>query len=140
MLRTVVVLVALCVSGDVAAEQLRAPDGTVKDVPEASVEYALRDGYTRLGTLYFRRADGGVAELIDDPEAERYAAREGWWKMGDAEIADYKAKRAERRAQQISDEVADEMRWWRKPGNIAVIVGVALGLAILLAYSLRKKS
>lgn len=92
------------------AERLRGPNGQVREVPEASVEYAIKDGWTRLPKVKMRKPDGGLVDM--DEDLVDAAERLGAWRMTAKEIADEaEAKRA------VVDAEAERTRpgWFEEP-------------------------
>jgi hypothetical protein len=80
------VAVVLLWAGLVDAERLRAPDGAIREVPEASVAYALNDGYQRLRKVRMRKPDNTTVDVDEDQVAD--ATRRGLWQMTPKEVAD----------------------------------------------------
>jgi len=80
-----VVVMGLCGSSAAAPIRLSAPDGTVKEVPAESVDYARKDGYARFPQVYMRVPDEKVSTIGEDlvPAAEGI----GYWRMTSAEVA-----------------------------------------------------
>ena len=85
----VVVVILLAVRPLATAERLRAPDGSVRDVPTASAEFALKDGYTRIPKVLMRRPMGmGDSDVYEiDEDAVDDALARGWWRLTPSEIA-----------------------------------------------------
>jgi hypothetical protein len=89
------------------AERLRARDGTIRDVPEESVDFALKDGYQRLPTVFMRDRSGSVREVYEDM-AKDAEEQEGWWRMTPSEVAAYRSKQLDERLARIGREVRAE--------------------------------
>ncbi|TMQ26341.1 MAG: hypothetical protein E6J90_04505 [Deltaproteobacteria bacterium] len=116
MSRWIVVTILLwCSVSD--AERLRGPNGQVRDVPEASVEYAIKDGWTRIPKVKMRKPDGGVVDMDDD--LVEAAERRGAWRMTAKEITDdAEAKRAQAEAKRAQAEAKAERTkpgWFEEP-------------------------
>lgn len=86
MKRIAVVALMVVGLGIAHAERLRAPNGEIKDVPESSVDFALKDGYTRLPKVHMKTPDGCVVmvdeDIIDD------AKLQGFWLLTKSERDD----------------------------------------------------
>jgi hypothetical protein len=128
MLRVVVLL--LLVAGEANAERLRAPNGEIKEVPDASVEFALKDGYTRLGRTHYREQDGTVRVLYDEPLTHAHATERGWWKMTPAEIDEYEGRRSSESTTRILRELEEEEAASRRP--LYIVLGLVLAIAVLI--------
>lgn len=98
----VVMFVATLWASGAHAERLRAPDGTVKEVPEQSVEFALRDGYTRIPKVDMR-SPSGEHVLVDEDQVQA-AIDQGFWKMTPSEVANENRNRLDRITQEVEDE------------------------------------
>lgn len=131
------VLVASAMVGAANAERLRTPSGEVKDVPAESVEFAIRDGYSRIPSVLMRDSSGTVREVYEDlaPLAE---VERGWWRMTEREVAAYRAAEYERRSAQIAREVREERYGGAggaiKAGIIGFLRGATVGLSDLVYF------
>jgi len=85
--RILVVVLALALAGSSAvAERLKGPDGQIREVPTASVDYAIRDGWRRLPQVMMRKPSGEVVSI--DVDLAEAAERLGCWRMTPKEVAD----------------------------------------------------
>lgn len=112
MQRISVVAAMVVLARPALAERLRAPDGTVREVPEASVEYALKDGYQRLPQVWIRSPQG-EAMLMDEDLASA-AERIGAWRMTPEEIRNELERR--RMTSEVEKAAAEREAEARKPG------------------------
>jgi hypothetical protein len=138
MMRIVVVAVIWIGLGRAHADRLKAPDGTIKDVPEQSVEFALKDGYTRLPTIMMRGTDGDVY-YVPVEEVGQMEAR-GWWTMTKSEQEDFFDKKAEAAVQAgRSMAEAEESRKTRIAIIIAaVLLALPIGAALMTRWARRR--
>lgn len=121
--RIVLMLITLATAAH--AERLRAPDGTIRDVPSDSVPYALGSGYTRLDRVPVRMPDGSVLEAAEDEVG--YWIAKGGWKMSDQEYGDWLAKR-----QNDADEKWERERQEEQANKTAETVWAFVGVALLV--------
>lgn len=83
----VVALIVVMVSMGAAAERLRSPDGKeIREVPDASVAYAIKAGWQRLPKVWMRGPNGSAVLMDEDLVSD--AERIGAWKMTPDEIKD----------------------------------------------------
>lgn len=86
-MRTLMVVAALVASvGHASAERLRSPNGEVREVPDASVEYAIKAGWQHIPKVWMRSPNGGAVAMDEDLVSA--AERIGAWKMTPEEIKD----------------------------------------------------
>lgn len=97
-----ITIAILC--GEARAERLRSPDGEVREVPEASVEAAVKIGYRKLPKVMMRQSDGEV--VLMDEDLVDSAIRIGLWRMTSEEIANYQRQLVNR--EQISKQVLQQ--------------------------------
>lgn len=121
-----------------SAERLRAKDGSIKDVPAESVEFALREGYVRMPKVMMRAPEGTVHDVDEDFVEE--ATRRGFWRMTDAEVAAYWSKHFDRIGEEAKAErkQADSEQRWRGLLTIAIGLAVVFGLVALLGRRMKK--
>lgn len=120
-----VVVAAVLWASTASAERLRGPDGVAKDVPSESVEFALKDGYTRIPRIPMRAPEGGSYDVPEDQVAA--AIDRGFWKMTPSEVA---AMRDAEWAKMRADDSAAER--WRWAEGLALVVGIVAAIAALL--------
>ncbi len=138
-----VMVAAVLIASSARAERLRGPDGAIRDVPEASVEFALRDGYQRLPKVLMRTTSGGVVEIDEDAAAD--AERQGLWRMTPSEVlahqrdvaayrsAEYERDRAE------TTRLAHEEDFGGASGVArALVAGLARGATLTLSDRLMR--
>jgi hypothetical protein len=70
---------------------MKGPNGEVREVPSASIDYAVRDGWSRLPQVLMRKPDGEVTSV--DADLAEAAEHMGYWRMTEAEIADVAAEK-----------------------------------------------
>lgn len=122
-------MAVLCAASMASADRLRAPDGTIKNVPDESVEFALKEGYRRLPTVYLRSPDGAVLEYYEDQAP--YMIERGYWKMTDAEVSAHINKGAQRVVDEILAEREAKER--RERWMMVVIVAGLLAIPLIAA-------
>lgn len=88
----ILVVVVLLVSMRVGADRLRAPDGSIRDVPSESVEFALRDGYTRIAAVTMRAPGSGYLYDVDE-DLVRGLEAVGFWKLTPSEVESVQGQR-----------------------------------------------
>jgi hypothetical protein len=134
MARWTVVVVVVLWFASAYAERLRAPDGEIREVPSASVEYAIKDGYERLPQVWMRAPDGKATTIDEDLVPS--LARQGYWKMTPSEVESQEWLR--QTETKIAEEVRQEearSRYLRGPtGDVVVANGTHAGSLIAGGY------
>ena len=113
MKRVAVTAAMVVLVGLAHAERLRAPDGTIREVPDMSVEYALKGGYQRLSKVRMRKPDNTTVDV--DEDLVDGVLRTGYWKMTAAEVTDddqMRKRTAEAEADMLRIE-ADAAAAWK---------------------------
>lgn len=106
--------ILMLMTGPAFAEKLQAPDGTIRDVPSASVEAARKQGYVdapATHTIHMRSPDNDV--VMVEPGGVTYFEGRGYWRMTEDEVRVWETERNQetgegaRRTGWLSDDARD---------------------------------
>jgi hypothetical protein len=107
-----------------SAERLRSPDrSTTREVPTASVDFAIAEGWTRIPKIDMRTPDGNHVLLDEDRVADALAA--GWWRMTDDEARAASAELQRSAAEQhhaSAQAAAATWRWYVAAWSAAALL------------------
>ncbi|HKP08303.1 MAG TPA: hypothetical protein VJU58_13705 [Microbacterium sp.] len=114
------------------ADRLRAPDGSVRDVPSESVDFAIKDGYTRIPKVLMRPPSSDLVYEIDEDQVALREA-EGYWRMTKSEADAWRSAEYERRLDRIVGKARRETYGGVGGSVEAGLAGLARGATLTLS-------